>query len=222
MINSLRELYNAVENKQIVSAQTENGNTFRFFISTTKQLCYFAKRSSRRGYYVSESEFNKFIKFNENKEKTEEQKLKQQYNVIAKYKKMAGTSTLTNSWINDCLALPTFDEWKNDLKDGARLKCFYAYGITTGNSIDGKVISLNRIEKEFPSAIQRLREAISTQTAVGTIVHCARFSGYDMSISVEQKTCGIMGYLSLEYKGCGNGYYYILINDDNFIGYDVD
>ena len=30
------------------------------------------------------------------------------------------------------------------------------------------------------------------------------------------------GYLSLEYKGCGNGYYYLLINDDNFIGYDVD
>lgn len=32
----------------------------------------------------------------------------------------------------------------------------------------------------------------------------------------------VMGYLSPEYKDCGNGYCYLLINEDKFIGYDKD
>jgi len=34
----------------------------------------------------------------------------------------------------------------------------------------------------------------------------------------DAKTAGF----SEEFRGCGNGYYYLLINDENFIGYDID
>jgi len=224
------ELYKAVENGNIISANTKEGKKHRFFISTDKDLCHFAKGSSRRGYRISKYDFDNYEKFFGKKEKTSEEILKSKYNVISKYKRMAEKSKFSNDWIEDCKNLPDFETWKKDLKTESfvgtpcepRTKSLYDYGITTGNKIDGKVISLDRIEKQFPRAIQNLRNAIETQTAVGTIISRVEFAGYEMTISVEQKESGIMGYLSLEYKNCGNGYYYLLINDENFIGYDVD
>ena len=31
-----------------------------------------------------------------------------------------------------------------------------------------------------------------------------------------------MAGLNMEYENCGNGYYYMLINEDRFIGIDID
>ena len=225
------ELHTAVENKEIVSAKTKEGKVYRLFHATNGLLCYFPPRRSRVGYKVHMDLFETFVSFQGKKEPlNEDAKLKKQYNVIAKYKKLASQSTISNSWIEDCKKLPDFETWKKDLKADnfgtpcePRPKGLYDLHITTGNKIDGKVVSLSRIEKEYSYAIKRLRDAIKEKKAVGTIISNVRFAGYDMSISVEQKANGeIMGYLSLEYKGCGNGYYYLLINDENFIGYDVD
>lgn len=226
---NFNELEQAVKNKEIVSAVRKDGSVDRFFISTGGHLCYFVPRSSRRGYVISPSSFEEYVKFKFRAKKTDEQKLKSNYNVIGKYKRLAMQSTFTNDYIEQCKNLPTFEEWKNDLReerftDSGKMvnKDLYDFGITTGNKIDGQVISLSRIEKKYPRAIQSLREAIASQTAVGTIISRANFAGYEMTISVEARDNGIVGYLSLEYKGCGNGYYYLLINDENFIGYDVD
>ena len=48
------------------------------------------------------------------------------------------------------------------------------------------------------------------------------FCGYDGTLWCEPKENGdmIAGF-SKEYH-CGNGYYYLLINDDCVIGYDID
>lgn len=220
-----KELYEAVDKKEIISAVTKDGKKHRLFISTSRQLCHFIPKSSRRGFVIHQLDFDNYSKFiGKSEPKSDEEKLKKQYNVIAKYKRMAMKSSFSNDWIEDCKNLPTFEDWKKDLniERNSRQKGLYDYNITTGNKIDGKVISLDRINKQFPRAVQALREAISTQNAVGKIISRTEFAGYEMTISVEQKESGIMGYLSLEYKGCGNGYYYLLINDENFIGYDVD
>lgn len=224
------ELYKAVDQKEITAGIRIDGKKDRFFIATNGRLCYFIPRSSRRGYFVHESDFSNYTKFIGKKEpKTEADQLKKQYNVIGKYKKMAEQASFTNSFIENCKAIPDFETWKKDLKTEQygtpcepRPKDLYDLGITTGNKIDGRVVSLDRIAKEYPRAIDRLREAIKNQQAVGNIISNVRFAGYDMSISVEQRNDGIVGYLSLEFKGCGNGYYYLLINDENFIGCDVD
>ena len=49
------------------------------------------------------------------------------------------------------------------------------------------------------------------------------FCGYDGTLWCEPKENGdmIAGF-SKEYRNCGNGYYYLLINDDCVIGYDID
>jgi hypothetical protein len=217
---TLSELYDAVKEKRIKVAYGNN-KKFRLFIATNDHLCYFKPKSSRRGYVMDGELFKTLVKFEgAESPRTEDEKLKKQYNVIAKYRKMAMVASFTNSFIKDCKALPaTFEEWVKEGKKG-----LYESGITTGNGIDGKVISLDRIAKKYPYDIKNLREAIKNQKA-GTYGYRMRFSGYDMSLSTQNSETAVgefMGYLSLEFKNCGNGYYYLLINDDNFIGYDVD
>lgn len=224
------ELYKAVENKEIISAKSKE-KTFRLFIATNGVLCYFKPRSGRNGYRLSESDFETLISFQAPILLSEDDKLKKQYAEIAKYKKMAEKATFTNSWIEDCKNIPNFEEWKKDLKTDnfgtpcdPRPKNLYELGITTGNKIDSKVISIDRIAKQYPNYARMLRENIANQKA-GVICSHVPFAGYDMSLSTankESSTGEFMGYLSIEFKGCGNGYYYLLINDDNFIGYDVD
>lgn len=225
-----QELHEAVEKKEIVSAKTKEGKIYRLFHATNGFLCYFAPRRSRSGYRVSEELFETFVSFKGKKSPlSEDQKLKKAYAEIAKYKRMAQQASFSNGWIEDCKKLPDFETWKKDIvteQYGSpcepRQKTLYDYGITTGNKIDAKVISLSRIAKEFPRAVEQLRQGIKEQKAVGSVLFGGRFAGYDISMSLEQRPDGICGYLALEYKGCGNGYYYLLINDENFIGYDVD
>ena len=49
------------------------------------------------------------------------------------------------------------------------------------------------------------------------------FCGYDGTLWCEPRDNGDMaaGFCK-EYRNCGNGYYYLLINDEYMIGYDID
>lgn len=162
-----------------------------------------------------------------------EEKLRKEYRIIEKYKRMAGEASFTNPFIRDCLAIPAFDVWRKDLVEPSswdtdkepRSKTLYELHVTTGTNIDGRVISLNRIAKKYPLAIERLRESIRNQSTGAFITdRHAKFAGYDISLETDfdSVTGDFRGFLSLEYAGCGNGYYYQLINNENFIGYDID
>lgn len=49
------------------------------------------------------------------------------------------------------------------------------------------------------------------------------FRGYDGTLWCEPRENGdVMAGFSKEYRGCLNGYYYLLINDEYMIGYDID
>jgi hypothetical protein len=230
------ELHEAVRNGSIIGAVATNGKgkKDRFFISDGGGLCRLKPRSSRRGYVVCESDLARFEQFLHPKPPfTAKEKLRKEYRLIEKYKRMAGEASFTNPFIRDCLSLPDFESWSRDLvepksweKDKTlRPKTLYELHITTGTQIDGKVISLNRISKKYPREIERLRESIRNRTP-GTLIanRWAKFAGYDISLETDlnTETGDFRGFLSLEYAGCGNGYYYLLINDENFIGYDVD
>lgn len=229
-----QELHEAIKHGTIVGAVGTNGKKDRFFISDSGSLCRFKPRSSRRGYLVHESDLERYEQFIQPMPPpTGEEKLKKEYRLIEKYKRLAGKASFSNPFIRDCLALPDFDAWRKNLVEPSsweknkepRPKTLYELHITTGTNIDGKVISLNRIAKKYPLEIERLRESIRNKSA-GTFIpgRWAKFAGYDISIETDlnSETGAFRGFLSLEYAGCGNGYYYLLINDENFIGYDVD
>lgn len=210
------ELHKAVEKGEIVSAIDKAGKKKRLFVATNGLLCFFKKGSSRRGFSISANDFDNFVSFQTPAAPlTEEKSLKKQYREIVKYKEMAGKATFTSSFIEDCKNIPSFEEWKQEKKG------LYKLGITTGNKIDGKVISINRIAKQYPHYAQMLREAIANKSEA-TICSRVPFAGYEMTISTAKRNDEFLGYCSIEYKNCGNGYYYLLINDENFIGYDVD
>ncbi|MGH9946423.1 MAG: hypothetical protein ACRD6X_04415 [Pyrinomonadaceae bacterium] len=229
-----RELHEAVKNGAITGAVEANGKKDRFFISDGGSLCRFKPRSSRRGFCLHESDLARYTQFISPKASpTGEETLIREYRIIEKYKQLAGAASFTNPFIRNCLAIPDFDMWRKDVVEpnswetnkNLRPKTLYEMHITTGNNIDGRVISLNRIAKKYPTEIERLRESIRNKLA-GTFItgRWAKFAGYDISIEtdLDTETGDFRGFLSLEYAGCGNGYYYLLINDENFIGYDVD
>ena len=50
-----------------------------------------------------------------------------------------------------------------------------------------------------------------------------RILTYDGTLWCEPRENGDMAAgFSKEYRNCGNGYYYLLINDEFMIGYDID
>ena len=95
------------------------------------------------------------------------------------------------------------NDWLRRIAGADLTKSLYENHITTGTGIDGKCIRLSTIEKYSSYRFD--------------------FCGYDGTLWCEPKENGdmIAGF-SKEYRNCGNGYYYLLINDDCVIGYDID
>jgi len=105
-------------------------------------------------------------------------------------------------------------------------KSLYENDITTGTRIDGQVISLEAIRKWCGEAnYQKFKEALKEKMPFDS--GRFNFRGYDGTLWINTYTSNdgineINAGFSKEYRNCGNGYYYLLINDDNFIGYDID
>lgn len=209
------ELRTAVKNEEIEAVICDD-KKYRLFVSGDT-IGYFNSGSSRHGkifYSTMLENISKVIL----KKKVDSDIIT--FNLISKFKKMASTATFTNGFIRDCHNLPnTYEDWVNDGK-----KSLYEYNITTGTRIDGNVISLKRISKKYGYYIEQLKELMKTRP-VGEHVVCSRvpFSGYEMTISTRKyENNDFFVHMAMEYKNCGNGYYYYLINDENFIGCDVD
>lgn len=134
--------------------------------------------------------------------------------MVLKYQKLASKATFTGPYIRKVF-------------EADPAKSLYENRLTTGTRIDGQVISLKAVEKWCGAFTMRMfREALCE----GRRYHSERFDfrGYDGSLWVEpQEIEGenkryLNAGFSKEYRDCGNGYYYLLINDENFIGYDID
>jgi predicted DNA-binding antitoxin AbrB/MazE fold protein len=206
------EQIEAIKNRKITEVVLKNGKKVRIFITTSGELCQYLKGSRRYGVLLDEANIERLIE----PKKIDNDLLN--YKIISKFRKEALKATFNNSFIADCISLPdNFDKW---VKDGK--KSPYQYGITTGCKITGQLVSVESIVKKLSLYYkERIKEAIKNKTEFRT----GRFdyNGYDGSISFEIKENGEWwGYFSKEYRNTCNGYYYLLINDEYFIGYDID
>lgn len=129
--------------------------------------------------------------------------------LVLKYQRLAKAATFKSNWLKRIAAADPE-------------KSLYENHITTGTRIDGQCIRLRTLEKYCGSREMCLfREAVRN----GTRYSSCRFEycGYDGTLWCEPQEDGtISAGLSKEYRGTGNGYYYLLINDGTLIGYDVD
>lgn len=153
----------------------------------------------RCGYYIDWSKVTKVWL-----------EVKQAKNETPKFIKKATLATFKSDFVQRCLeADPSKSPYEN--------------GLSTGVTIEGKIITLKSFGKQHPWIEQQFREALKERRPYES--GRVPFRGYEASLALwftdEAKTL-MNGSLSLEYKDCGNGYYYMLVNDDEFIGYDID
>lgn len=179
----------------------------RLFLSAQGNICEFAPRSRKRGYIIPQSTVANWLGM----AKVE----KPDTNIVEKFRRYASRATFPSAFVRKCLmADPT--------------KGCYENRLTTGTRIDGEIISLKAIERYAPWAVGEFRKALMERREY----HSYRFDfrGYDGSLWIDiadkddnyYRKGDVMAGFSKEYRGCGNGYYYSLIDDEHFIGTDID
>ncbi len=179
----------------------------RLFLSAQGNICEFAPRSRRRGYIIPQSTVANWLGLTK--------VMKPETNLVEKFRRYASRATYPSAFVRKCLmADPT--------------KSCYENRLTSGTRIDGEIISLKAVERYAPWSVEEFRKALAERRAYcsGTF----SFRGYDGTLWIEiaDKNDGyyrkgdIKAGLSKEYRGCGNGYYYMLIDDEHFIGVDID
>lgn len=182
-----------------------HGKKRRLFINRNQnQIGIIAEGKRKSGYWFYDwGSIEKVMYPTEHDADAENSKL------IQKYQRLAKSATFTNKWLNSIA--------EADLTKG-----LYENHITTGTKIDGQCIRLSTIEKHCGyHEAQRFRDSLKNRESY----HSLRFpfNGYDGSLWCEPYDDGtIMAGFNKEFVGCGNGYYYLLINDETFIGYDID
>lgn len=136
--------------------------------------------------------------------------------LIRKFQREAAKAGFTNPFIRS-------------IQNADYNKSLYKNGITTGTRIDGQIITLDAVRKWCGEGTYLcFCEAVKNRTSY----HSGRFNfrGYDGSLWVEvydkddgyHQAGDLKAGFSKEFRNCGNGYYYSLINEQTFIGCDVD
>lgn len=179
----------------------------RLFLSAQGNVCEFAPRSRKWGYAIPLNVVESW--------RSIEEVQRNEADTVAKFRRYAARASFPSAFVRKCLAAdPTKDCYENRL--------------TTGTRIDGEIISLNAIERSAPGYVRAFRKALMERREY----HSCRFDfrGYDGSLWIEiaekddsyNRKGDVMAGFSKEYRGCGNGYYYSLIDDEHFIGTDID
>ncbi|MBF0648723.1 hypothetical protein IR083_07815 [Dysgonomonas sp. GY75] len=190
------------------------GKKRRLFINDRNGSVYmFMKGSRKRGYPFTDFSGISRIYYPQDAKVDTPGETERRH--VLKCKREAAKASFTNPFIRKCLVA---DENKTACENG----------ISGGSINSGKIISLTSIAKKHPWEVKLFRQALANKSPYTSFR--IPFRGYEMTISIEPCKEGdnynspgdIRGYLNLEYKDCLNGYYYLLINDENFIGYEKD
>lgn len=179
----------------------------RLFLSQNNLVCEFAPRSRKRGYPIENDIIVGWASIVLHTPKAS--------NIVAKFKRYAAHATFPSAFIRKCI--------EADIS-----KDCYENRLTTGTRIDGEIISLNAIERFAPLAVKNFRSALKERKNYRS----GRFDfrGYDATLWIEvaEQDDGyflkgdIKAGFNKEYRDCWNGYYYNLIDDEHFIGTDID
>lgn len=179
----------------------------RLFVSENNLVCEFKSRSRKCGYPIDAAvitSWEEIILY-----------LPPEKNIVAKFKRYASRATFPSAFIRECLAADSS-------------KSCYENRLTTGTRIDGEIISLNAIMRYAPWEVKQFRKALRERKNYES--DRFDFRGYDGSLYIRiaesdgsyYRKGDVMANFSKEYRGCGNGYYYTLIDDEHFIGVDID
>lgn len=182
-------------------------NKYKLFISEFRNLCYYKNSSLNRGFILQEEDLTKFEKYTL---ETQEDKDREQFKLIEKYRKLALENAYTNAWIDKCVALPeTFEEWvsagKKSVKD---------YNVADAG-VEGKVIKIPTLRKHFSKEVKSFYKHYEEDEKYKS--EKFHYNGYDVTLSVEVKGDDVFGHLRMDYRTKEGGHNYQMINNDTFI-----
>lgn len=182
----------------------------RLFISRSGEVCEFQKGSRRYGTIL---DISNIINIEVIKPKSEIDTFKKNVNKIIKYlsdsglwqKKLEEVKYLTTLTDNEIISLKKnfYDESKKHNITLWGSDCFYSFfdarGIKAVNFED-------KIHKEY--VVNNIKQAIRDKVDYRTKWR----KNYDNSIHIEHGDNNLRGWYSEEYKDCGNGHYYYLLD----------
>ena len=202
----LQTLLELCGDNRTVRCIDNNKKHVRFFISTTNTLCYQTGRMKSRGWVYDNQTLSSIRKIVPQKPKADAKK--QQRRLVNKLRdEVLKHTSFTNQYI-ECV------------KNASTERSMYENKLSSGNRIEGKFISLKSIAKHLRIDVSELEAHIKNQTNWES--HRFPMNGLEATVQFVKNDKGFHGYLNLEYKGCLNGYYYLLISDRYFCGYDID
>lgn len=189
-----------------------SGKRMKMFLSSDNVLCYIPPSMRRRGFAYNRINGDMFEVISAKRGEDEKK-----FALISKYRKLANSSTLQNDFISACLSLPSnFDRW---VSDGSQ--SLYKYGVTTGSAVDGKIITVRKVN--FLLGYTTVQKMIDSYRKTG-VNRAASLSTDEFTGRVYVDGAdngGVYVGLCLSLKD-GEDNFYALINPDNFIGRDSD
>lgn len=220
-------------NKEVIAIM-KNGKkqTLRLFMSTTGSLAYFGKGKRRRGYNlwnIIEDIESVSVKTSKRAEQTE---LEKYLDNLKKFKKIYTQNLHENLWSDlrdgyNRLDIEDFENFiinsdgeKNNSYDFYKLLLNYCginnLHLNTENKYKTTTIQSNkpRLYTDNGYQYKRCLENIKKHLDNKEDFRYGWESNYDVSIEGKMCSDGIYrGWFSLEFRGCGNGHYYLLVNE---------
>ena len=202
-------------------------DSLRLFMSTSGVLAYKKKGSTRHGYAVSGlSGIIDVSPCTTKKQLT----VKEDYlNNLSKFKKLFATKCHPNLWTDlqegyAKLDVDLFDKFMkaqgtdtNDRHEMYKSLCAFCKDndihILTENRYKTTTLTSNKRNKwdKYPeSIVEKIKDHLDKKEDF----HYYWNANYDVSMEGKQCDSGYKGWFSLEFKGCGNGHYYLLVNEN--------
>lgn len=208
----------------VVYKKTGEKQRLRLFVYNNGEICYYLPRKTTRGYILIEKG-DKYSHNAENYEITPITKTHKSDLEKARYNLNKMITMLNNSglWESDRKVfefLNSLDDeelgnvlamdWSeiNEYLKSNNMSWNYGEDIK-GIVIYPKIKTLNLDRYERDEIIENIDNALKTKSDYSY----RWYKGYDNSVSVQHSSDGNMrGWYSEEYRGCGNGHYYILLD----------
>lgn len=223
----------------VENAKTKDFNVFvngktekkRLFVSSSGDLCEYIKRSKRYGYPLNDYQLCSWESITPCKQTDDLTKIKNFMKKVVKYLNQSGmwsnikedyeiilaqgddflTDLINSSWTNKRDKLH-----KLAVSLGRDSLSFHCDSIVDTARKGIKSVNYDRYTKEIYKPI--LKDAITNKK---TSQYAWR-KGYDNSIEVGMREDVFCGWYSEEYRGCGNGHYYLLLDDCHAYFYEND
>jgi hypothetical protein len=231
----IQSLYDAGHKEIVATMASGEKRPLRLFISSMGSFCYFAKGKRRYGFQVRDiAQSIDSVSIKGNGKKQDQTVCEKYISNLRKFKKAYTVDAHPNLWgdLRDSYSRFDVDDFaefidQKGLKDATDTytlyKCLCEYcqihnlHLITENKWKTTTIQSNKSQHlggQYNQCVENIKRHLDNKE---TFKYSWQ-SNYDVSVSANTGEDGIYrAWFSLEFRGCGNGHYYLLINENQAV-----